>query len=257
MTQTTPALTKKTEALIQALRTRHGRKGAEYCVCDGLRSSSEVVALAPDLVVSILLREGTELPYQAPVPPIVLSARDFERVAPTVNSQGIIVVSKRPAFVPVSEPLKDSWVLVLDRVGDPGNFGTIVRTARAAGIHEVWLTKGTVDPFSDKAVRSASGAQFAVQLRRSGDLSALAEELRVRHGVKAFYRTLPASGNNLFTEPGLFDKTAIILGCESTGVAELEDSKGLNIPMPGDAESLNVAQAATIILFEYVRRQFC
>ena len=74
--------------------------------------------------------------------------------------------------------------------------------------------------------------------------------------MKTCYRTLPASGGNVFLEPDLFDRSAIILGCEANGVAELENSRGLNIPMPGDAESLNVAQAATVILFEYVRRMF-
>ena len=87
------------------------------------------------------------------------------------------------------------------------------------------------------------------------DLPELAADLR-KLGVKTCYRTLPASGGNVFLEPDLFDRSAIILGCEATGVAELENSRGLNIPMPGDAESLNVAQAATVILFEYVRRMF-
>ena len=152
-------------------------------------------------------------------------------------------------------PMADPFALVLDRVGDPGNFGTILRTARAVGLHEVWLTRGTADPFSDKVVRSASGAQFALKIRYGGDLPELAADLR-KLGVKTCYRTLPASGGNVFLEPDLFDRSAIILGCEATGVAELENSRGLNIPMPGDAESLNVAQAATVILFEYVRRMF-
>ncbi|MBR4717318.1 MAG: hypothetical protein IKP09_04580, partial [Lentisphaeria bacterium] len=98
-------------------------------------------------------------------------------------------------------------------------------------------------------------AQFSLKIRCGGDLTELAADLR-KLGVKTCYRTLPASGGNVFLEPDLFDRSAIILGCEATGVAELENSRGLNIPMPGDAESLNVAQAATVILFEYVRRMF-
>ena len=89
--------------------------------------------------------------------------------------------------------MSDPFALVLDRVGDPGNFGPILRTARAVGLHEVWLTRGTADPFSDKVVRSASGAQFSLKIRYGGDLTELAADLR-KLGVKTCYRTLPSSG---------------------------------------------------------------
>ena len=250
-----PGLTRRTESLLRALRTRHGRRDSEHCFCDGLRASREVVTLAPDLVELVILRDEVSLPFPSPVEPVVLPAAEFDRIAPTVHSQGILVLSRRPAPVPMDAPMADPFALVLDRVGDPGNFGTILRTARAVGLHEVWLTRGTADPFSDKVVRSASGAQFALKIRHGGDLPELAADLR-KLGVTTCYRTLPASGGNVFLEPNLFDHSAIILGCEATGVAELENSRGLNIPMPGDAESLNVAQAATVILFEYVRRMF-
>ena len=151
-------LTRRTESLLRALRTRHGRRDSEYCFCDGLRASREVVTLAPELVELVILREGTALPFSAPVEPVVLPQAEFDRIAPTVHSQGILVLSRRPAPVPMDVPMADPFALVLDRVGDPGNFGTILRTARAVGLHEVWLTRGTADPFSDKVVRSASGA---------------------------------------------------------------------------------------------------
>jgi len=102
-------------------------------------------------------------------------------------------------------------------------------------------------------IRSASGAQFALGMRYFENLESMAETLR-KQGIKTFYRTLPAGGDNLFRATDVFKNSAIILGCESTGVSELEGAAGLNIPMPGTAESLNVAQAATIILFDYVRR---
>lgn len=248
---------KREESLIRALGTRHGRRGSEFCLCDGLRSGLEVLSLRPDLVEWIVLREGVSLPEgtHPSREPVVLPERDFSRLCSTVNSQGILIVARRPAKNSLTAPLSDSFVLVLDRVGDPGNLGTILRTARAVGLHEVWLTDGCADPFSDKVIRSASGAQFALGLRmETGPLDALARLLREQHGITRFYRTLPAGGENLFRAEGLFDRSALILGCEATGVAELENSLALNIPMPGTAESLNVAQAATVLLFEYVRR---
>lgn len=246
-------LTKRQASLIASLRSRHGRKDSGLCLCDGLRACSEVIALRPDLLDLIVIREDFRAEIEYPIEPVILPAQEFDKLAQTVNSQGIITVSRRPEPIAPDAPLSDPFVLVLDQVRDPGNFGTIIRTARAAGLHEIVLTKGSADPFHDKVIRSASGAQFALGMRYFDNLESMAEILRAR-GIEKFYRTLPAGGDNLFRAEGVFQKSAIILGCESTGVSELEGSAGLNIPMPGTAESLNVAQAATIILFDYVRR---
>ena len=246
-------LTKRQASLIASLRSRHGRKDSGLCLCDGLRACSEVIALRPDLLDLIVIREDFRAEIEYPIEPVILPAQEFDKLAQTVNSQGIITVSRRPEPITPDAPLSDPFVLVLDQVRDPGNFGTIIRTARAAGLHEIVLTKGSADPFHDKVIRSASGAQFALGMRYFDDLDSMANVLRAK-GIEKFYRTLPAGGDNLFRAEGVFQKSAIILGCESTGVSELEGSAGLNIPMPGTAESLNVAQAATIILFDYVRR---
>lgn len=251
------SLSRREESLLRALRTRHGRRGTEFCLCDGLRSSSEILMKRPDLVEFVLLREdaaGLPLPSFTGRK-IVLPAPDFESLAVTVHSQGILTLARRPAPVPLSAPCPDPFVPVLDRIGDPGNFGTILRTVRAAGLHEIWITAGTADPFSDKAVRAASGAQFAVGIRFAENLEAAASALR-EIGYPTVFRTLPAGGENLFLTPDAFERSAVVFGCEATGVGELEGSRSLHIPMPGDAESLNVAQAATIVLFEYVRRRF-
>lgn len=246
-------LTKRQASLIASLRSRHGRKDSGLCLCDGLRACSEVIALRPDLLDLIVIREDFCAEIGYPIEPVILPAQEFDKLAQTVNSQGIITVSRRPEPIAPDAPLSDPFVLVLDQVRDPGNFGTIIRTARAAGLHEIVLTKGSADPFHDKVIRSASGAQFALGMRYFDDLESMVDILRAQ-GIEKFYRTLPAGGDNLFRAEGVFQKSAIILGCESTGVSELEGSAGLNIPMPGTAESLNVAQAATIILFDYVRR---
>lgn len=247
------SLTKRQESLLRALSSRHGRKKSEYCFCDGLRSGSEILSLRPDLVELVILREGSAFDLEYPCEPLILSEKEFAKHADTVNSQGIIVIAKRPPPVPLDKPLRAPFALLLDRIGDPGNFGTIIRTARAAGLSEIWITRGTVDPFSDKTLRSASAAQFAVDIRFGESLQELSAALK-QLGISRFYRTLPAGGENVFTSKHLFEQSAIILGAEANGAGELENSIPLNIPMPGTAESLNVAQAATIILFEYVRR---
>ena len=253
----TEGLTRRQQALLRSLRARHGRKNSEFCLCDGQRPCAEILAGRPDLVELLILRDdrtSIELP-SCHAETVILNGAEFDSLAPTVHSQGVMVLARRPDPVPADSPVPDPFVLVLDRVGDPGNFGTILRTARAVGLHEVWITAGSADPFSDKILRSASGAQFVLGIRNAGNLEETAAALK-HLGVGTFFRTLPAGGENLFRTEDVFRNSAVILGCEATGVAALEGARALHIPMPGDAESLNVAQAATVVLFEYVRRLF-
>lgn len=251
-------LTRKQESLIRSLSTRHGRKESGLCFCDGLRSGGEILSLRPDLVELLVFREGTLFPEAAKQPElqekiVVLQEKEFSKVRDTVVSQGMIVVARRPEEPAADAPLEGSFVLVLDKVGDPGNLGTIIRTARAAGLKEIFLTEGSADAFSDKVIRSASGAQFAVAIRCFGNLAETAEALK-KKGIERFFRTTPCGGKSLYKEELLYEKSAVILGSEGAGADPLELSFDVVIPMPGDAESLNVAQAATIVLFEYVRR---
>lgn len=241
--------------LIRSLSARHGRRGSEYCLCDGPRASSEILKLRPDLVEQVMIREGAAYDWKFPVRPDILSPAEFDRIHSTVHSQGILLVVKRPEEIAETEPVRSPFVFLLDRISDPGNFGTMVRTARAVGLPEIWLTNGTADPYSDKSIRSASGAQFALRIRRHGSLDHVLD-LLTGQGYSRIYRTSPAHGANVFEEQDLFKRSVIVLGNEGSGVGRIAGSVDLNIPMPGDAESLNVAQAATVILFEYVRRTF-
>ena len=183
----------------------------------------------------------------------VLDENEYDALAGTVSSQGIMAIVRQPDFIPLEEPLRDPYALVLDRIADPGNFGTIIRTARAVGLHEIWTVKGGVDPFAEKTIRSASSAQFAVGIRMAESLDQMIEALK-KHEIIRFYRTEPAEGHSVFREKELFHHSAIILGNEANGAGPVPGSLPLNIPMPGSAESLNVALAAAVILFESVRR---
>ena len=129
----TGALNRRQAAVIAALRSRHGRKDSDLCLCDGLRACSEVIRLRPDLLESVILREDFSADLEFPIEPARLSAGEFQKIAQTVHSQGIITVSRRPEAVRPDAPPADPFALVLDQVRDPGNLGTIIRTARAAG----------------------------------------------------------------------------------------------------------------------------
>ena len=131
----------------------------------------------------------------------------------------------------------------------------ICRTAKASGLQELWLTAGSVDPYGDKAIRSALGAQFSMKIRFFPDLDRLAEAAAA-FGYGPVWLTDPHQGENLYRVRDLYRKTVLVIGSEGAGVSDLADGKRVMIPMPGNFESLNAAQAATIFLFEAVRRQY-
>ena len=244
-------LPQKQKTLIKALYTRHGRKKNSLCICEGLRCCEELLNSAPELVKFTVCKESLQVAFDTGSQTITVADHEFAKIANTVNSQGILCVADIPAFAE-SRP-EDDFLLVLDRVGDPGNFGTILRTGKAAGLKELWYTAGSVDPFNDKTIRSAMAAQFSMRLRVFPDLDQLAAQA-AEYGYKKAYLTDPHEGDSLYAEKSLYEKSLLVIGSEAHGVGDLAGAERVTIPMPGNFESLNAAQAATIFIFEYVRR---
>ena len=274
-------LTKNQEKLIISLSRRKRRKEHNLCICEGLRACTELYNSRSDLiryaVISDKLHTFSSLRYRkhgqtltdtdehgqmlnikrlAPSIDIyTLPDSRFKRLVSTIKSQGILFVAEIPSYSESQPPSPElPFGLVLDRISDPGNFGTIIRTALAVGLDELWYSSGTVDPYSEKTIRSALGAQFKLKLRKYDDLPLLIKQLN-EQGFNTVYRTEPAGGKSCFEVKKLFDKSIIIFGNEASGIEELKNSIPLHIPMPGNFESINVAQAVTVILFEAVRRE--
>ncbi|WP_294481319.1 RNA methyltransferase [uncultured Victivallis sp.] len=249
-------LTRRQESLIRSLYTRHGRRKAKCCVCEGLRAARELYTLRPDLVRFTVATEAGSNALAIPGECCIVGEEKMRELSGTVNSQGILAVAAIPEEPSPDERPADPFLFAVDRLGDPGNFGTICRTLRAAGLSELWYTKGSIDPYGDKAVRSALGAQFSLKLRSFEDLAGLSGAAK-RFGYAETWLTDPHDGENCFTAPALYDRSVIVIGGEANGVSPLPGAKHVMIPMPGNYESLNAAQAATIFLFEYVRRSCC
>ena len=249
-------LSQKQKKLIADLSRRRKRKEYGMCICEGMRSCCELYNTRPDLIHYAVVTNSLKVKALSIFPKVnfyILPDNKFGRLASTVNSQGILFVTQIPSYS--EEPFsKSPFMLVLDGIGDPGNFGTIMRAVLAAGLDELWYSSNTVDPFSEKTVRSALGAQFRLGLRKFDDLSLLMNRAK-EQGFYQVYRTDPAGGENFFNIKGLFEKSIIVFGNEASGVKELENSIPLHIPMRSGFESINVAQAVTIILFEAVRRK--
>ena len=248
-------LSRKHRSLIGSLRTRHGRKKSGCCLCEGERAVSELLTRRPELVrfLAVTRRGLAALRREPDCETVVLEEAAFAEIAGTVTPQGVLAVAAVPPEAAEAEAACEPFLLALDGVGDPGNFGTICRTLRAAGLGTLWYTKGSIDPFGDKAIRSAMGAQFALKLRAFETLETLRAAAE-RVGFRRFFVTDPHDGESCFAAPGLFDRSVVVIGGEANGATMLENASHVMIPMPGKFESLNAAQAATVFLFEYVRR---
>lgn len=174
----------------------------------------------------------------------------FKTISNTENPQGILAIAR---YKDVQIKNKDGFYMLADKVQDPGNMGTIIRSAHAAGASGVILTKGTVDVYNDKTLRSTMGSIFHIPVIEDGDLS-IVKDLK-NNGFKLLVSSLEDSHN--FYDMNLNKNVIICVGNEGRGVSneilELSDEK-FKIPMPGEAESLNVAVAASIMMFERVRQ---
>ena len=173
------------------------------------------------------------------------------RMASTEQPQGALAVFRPRAFTPADALAAGGPVLLLDRVADPGNVGLILRTAEAAGAGGVFLSPGCADHLNPKAVRASAGTVFRLPAVRSGLESAAAAA-----GGAGFrlHATSPRRGEE-YTDADLAGKVGFLLGAEGSGLPSgIEERFGaLHIPT-ARVESLNVAMAAGILLFE-ARRQ--
>ena len=166
--------------------------------------------------------------------------------ADTQTPQGVLAV------VPfVNLPPRPGLILVLDQVRDPGNLGTILRTAEAAGAGQVLLAPGTVDVYNPKVVRGAMGAHFRLPVATL-EWPAISQRVTGRAVWLA-----DATGEVAYDAVDWTQPAALIVGGEATGAGEEATALAtgrVSIPMAGGAESLNAAMAATVLLFEAARQ---
>ena len=164
------------------------------------------------------------------------------------------VAAAGPAHLAGSVAEGPGCVLVLDRVGDPGNAGTMVRTALAAGMDEVWCLKGTADIFSDKAIRASAGAVFHLPAIEGFSARGCIERAR---SIKARIIVCSAGGEDLY-ETGLCGRIAVVVGSEASGAQDellAAADAVVGIPMTEKAESLNAAAAAAVVMYEALRQR--
>ncbi|MBR5641095.1 MAG: RNA methyltransferase [Firmicutes bacterium] len=183
----------------------------------------------------------------------VLSEDCFEKVTATSTSQGIAAVAEKRGWQAGDVFTDRANVLVLDRIQDPGNLGTLLRTAEAAGFSGALLIKGGADPYGPKAVRAGAGCIFRFPLllcESAGEALAMLAEQRKK------VWTAHMSGTPCWQAP-LANDIALVIGNEGNGADPLflKETEAVTVPMAGRTESLNAAAAAAILMYESMRQR--
>jgi TrmH family RNA methyltransferase len=180
----------------------------------------------------------------------------IQKVADTESPQGILAIVEQVDYNLTDILTGDNkLILIVDQVQDPGNLGTIIRTADAAGVDGVITTKGTVSLYNQKTIRATMGSLFRMPVYWASDLKEL-KNILDDSGVKVVVGDI--NGDKYHFEVDCSSSTAIVVGNEGTGprdeLIEFADQL-IKIPLVGDAESLNVAMAAGIMVYEAVRQR--
>ncbi len=240
--------------LVQKLQSqRRAREKEMRFVVEGTRLVEEA-ALAgspfdfvfysnPDYRAQTILERLARLEVEI----VAVSAQIMRACSDTEHPQSLLAVLPFPVLTPPANTL----LLICDRLADPGNLGTLLRTAAAARVDSVILAPGTADPYNPKVVRSSMGAHFRVPIEAL-EWDTIRSRLA---GLKTWLAE--AKAGLQYDQVDWTEPSALIIGSEAEGPSEearaLADDS-VFIPMPGGAESLNAAVAGSVILFEAVRQ---
>lgn len=244
--------------LLQLQKKSKVRDEENVFVVEGLRMFAEVPAERVEKVYiseSLYNKKKLELNLQD-LPYEVLSDNVFLHVSDTKTPQGIMCIVKRKKY-DLNELLKvnNPHFMVLDNLQDPGNMGTIVRTAEGAGVDAVFMSKDCVDIYNPKTIRSTMGSIYRMPFIYIEDIPELLNQFR-KNGVKSYAAHL--DGKNAYDKEDYKTGTAILIGNEGNGLRDEVTEKAdilVRIPMQGQVESLNAAIAASVLMFEVFRQR--
>ena len=240
---------------------RQERDRSNTFVVEGVRLIEEAYnsGFIPELVLfsKNLSSRGSQLvdKYKQKSQEVYEISQDvLNSISDTENSQGLMAVFQKKQL-PI--PPDADFILVADGIHDPGNLGTILRTAHAAGTQAVILTPGSVDVFSPKVLRAGMGAHFYLPIHIL-EWDQITERFNQISGQAMSYYLATSDNGKAYWKPDFNKPTAIIIGSEADGAsiwAHQIANEYLTIPISQNTESLNAAIAAGIILFEVVRQR--
>ncbi len=229
---------------INSLRLKKNREKLGLFIAEGERLVKE----AEGHIAYTLASQG----YKGDIEPdYTADDRLYGKISDTINPQGILAVCRMRASEFTGEK-KNSLYIALENIQDPGNMGTIIRTADAAGADGIFLSKGCVDIYNPKTVRSTMGSLFHIPIYRNTDICKLLEN------IEAVSIAAHLKGDKTPYETDMTKGTVIIIGNEANGITDQLAEKAdalVKIPMPGKAESMNASVAAAIMIYEAVRQR--
>jgi TrmH family RNA methyltransferase len=197
-----------------------------------------------------LMTRVQEYPFEIVSDPV------FRQMSDTQTPQGVLTVLKKPSY-DMDKILSGEapFVMVLEDLQDPGNVGTIIRTAEGAGVQGILLTTNTVDITNPKVIRSTMGSIYRMPFLYVEDVVSLAHELKVRK-IRSYAAHL--KGCHSYDQEHYQGGTAFFIGNEGNGLSEQAAEAAdtlIRIPMAGQVESLNAAMAAGILMYEAARQR--
>lgn len=247
-------------ALVRLQRAGGASRRDGVAVIEGDHLVEVCLARAPDRIRGVFLRESAAVPRVAPAtcPLWRLPATLFDRASLMPAPPDVMALVDMAAS---GTPARHGFILALDHVQDPGNVGTLIRTAAAAGCSEVWVDRGSAAAWSGKTLRAAQGAHFQIPVHDGVDLSRALESFRGQR-----WATLPAANpvptvslDALSARAADFDGVmspeadlVVVVSNEGAGLSPALEpviDRGLAIPMSAGVESLNAAVAGSIALY--------
>lgn len=258
MTEITSAQNKMIKRVKQLTQKKYRDRESAYLL-EGLRFVSLAVGKG-HLCEAVLVKQSVYSQVAETLPETEIYCVEdavFDSVAQTEHTQGVLGVMKRKAEIPLERFLKEAEterkenaLILLDRIQDPGNMGTIIRTADAAGVATVLLSKGCVDPYNEKVLRSTAGSILNVRLIFLENSIEAVEWIK-----KSGYRVIATALANSrdYDEDACYgEKNCLMIGNEGQGIDPGLLSAAdvcIKIPIYGGAESLNAAVAAGICIY--------
>lgn len=246
---------KRVKKLIKSARER---KEAGLFIVEGIRMVREI----PDADIETLYvaqssvaKFETTLAKFGKVEPIIVADSVFDSMSDTNTPQGIMALVRMRTYSLEDVLGETPFVLVADRLQDPGNLGTIIRTAEGAGATGIILSKDSVDIYNPKVIRSTMGSVFRVPIYVSDDLVLDIDRLLAKN-ITVYAAHL--SGNQ-FYDNDYTKGCAFLIGNEGNGLSDEVSAKAdslLRIPMMGGVESLNAATSTAVICYEVLRQRY-
>lgn len=235
------------------------RSNQKAFIVEGLRAVDEIPVtweIHKYVVAKSFALEAQKAIKNKQVPVIHVADSVFASMSDTKTPQGIMaVVSQGDDQIDQIIGKEDGFFVIADQVQDPGNLGTLIRTAHASGANGVFLSKGCVDLYKPKTIRATMGSVFHIPIVVDVEMEALITALT---GANTTIYATALENSKMVYDYDYTKKTAIIIGNEANGISEVTKNRVANfikIPMPGGAESLNASIAAGVCMFEVVRQR--